>query len=358
MERCRDLGWRNYIVWSQMPEKNLSAPFRKLGCEIILQPRSNGNFDGLSVFRTFNMLKKRQCDIFHCYNDHTSPLLGAALARTPVRIWSKLSMSSYYEEGASPRGLHRFMPSTRVSCLLASKVLAISHEVALEIIKYAGPLRNIDVVYGYVDIKKHLDAKESSIRSEYKCNKSNLLITAVGHAIPVKGWDIAIEAFVDVFKKYKQTRMLLVGAATSSDYFKKLTTLIRQYNLENYVKFTGRREDVPGILKSSDIFILPSRSEGLPSALIEAMAAGLPCVASRVGGIPEVIEHGSNGFLFERENAEELSKYIMQLIEDPTLRSDYASRGSVRARMFSMESYVDHVVTIYKSLLHKDNSSF
>ena len=81
------------------------------------------------------------------------------------------------------------------------------------------------------------------------------------------------------------------------------------------------------------------------------MAAGLPCVAARVGGVPEVIEHGENGFLFEREISEELAQYVIRLIEDQSLRAKFATQASIRAREFSMESYVDKIFTLYKNLL-------
>jgi len=125
IQRCQEQGWRNYLVWSGMPENPaLVEPFKEAGCEIILQPRSRRNFDFGSVWRTYRLLRSLKCDVFHCHNDHTSPLIGAA--------------SPYYEKGVSPKSLHRLMPSTRVSCICAHRILAISDEVGRELIETVG----------------------------------------------------------------------------------------------------------------------------------------------------------------------------------------------------------------------------
>ena len=352
IQRCQEQGWRNYLVWSRMPENlALVGPFRKAGCEIILQPRSRRNFDVASIWLTYKLLRRLKCDIFHCYNDHTSPLIGAALAGVPVRIWSKLAMSPYYEKGVSPRGLHRLMPGIRVTCFCAHRIIAISEKVRQELIESGGPSKQIDTVYVPVDYHRFANAAKGNIRQELCFDQSHIIITSVGHAVPVKGWDVTIKAFVQVHKQIPNARMILVGDRTSLEYYNQLTGLVKQYEMEENIKFTGKRDDIPEILKASDIFILPSRSEGLSLALIEAMAAGLPCVAARVGGIPEVINHRENGLLFERESVEELTGHLVRLIEDRSLRTKIASQASNRATAFSIQAYVDKVFECYKYMI-------
>jgi len=187
IRRCHEQGWRNYLVWSRMPENPaLVEPFREAGCEIILQPRSCRNFDLASIRRTYKLLRRVKCDVFHCHNDHTSPLIGAALARVPVRIWSKLAMSPYYEKGVSPKGTHRLMLSTRVSCMCAHRVIAISQRVRAELVETVGFARKIDTVYVPVDYDRFANAERGNIRQELGFDESHILITSVGHAVPVK----------------------------------------------------------------------------------------------------------------------------------------------------------------------------
>lgn len=116
-KRYADYGWENSIVWSDLPDRDeLWKPFVQIGCKIAIMPRPKKNFDVATVIRVYKFLKRGKYDIFHCHNVHTSPLIGAALARTPVRIWSKLAMSPYYEQGIKAKGLHRHQLSVKVSC--------------------------------------------------------------------------------------------------------------------------------------------------------------------------------------------------------------------------------------------------
>jgi len=355
IQRCREHGWRNYLVWSRMPDdRALVEPFREAGCEIILLPPSRRNFDPASIWRVYRLLRRLECDLFHCHNDHTSPLMGAVLARVPIRLWSKLAMSPYYERGISPRGLHRLMLSTRVSCVCASRVLAISDQVRRELVDSVGFGERIDTIRGPVDSERFANARKGDIRRQLGLDPSDVLITAVGRAVPVKGWDVVIRASAEVHRLFPNAHIAFVGSTTSpeeTDFFEKLAGLLRESNGSDHIHFLGHRDDIPGILKASDVFILPSRSEGMPAALIEAMAAGLPCVAAKVGGIPEVITHGEDGLLFERENAEQLAECVIGLIRNQSLRARIASHAANRAHEFGMRAYVDKVFRCYEALL-------
>ena len=180
---------------------------------------------------------------------------------------------------------------------------------------------------------------------------SDIVVTSVGHAVTVKGWDIAITAFARVCKKIPNIKLLLVGAKTSPKYHHKLCAQITESGLGHNVMFTGSRRDIPEILKASDVFLLPSRSEGTPAALIEAMASGLPCVATATGGIPEVIEHGKNGFVFERENADDLAEKMLCILSDPELQVKFSKMAQQNLQKFSIDTYVNNVFSHYQNLL-------
>jgi len=361
IERCQQKGWRNFLLCAKIPEDHtLVDPFREIGCEIIMQRRSRGEFDVASIWRKYRLLRRLKCDIFHCDNDHTSPLIGAVLARVPIRIWSQLSMSPYYEKGISPKGLHRLAVSTRLSCLCAGRVLAISNQVRQELVDSVGFSKRIDTVHVPVDHSRFANAAPGEIRRELGLLPSDTLITSVGHAIPVKGWDIAIRSFIEVQKRFPRAHLLFAGGTRSPQekkFFPKLNLLVKDCNASENIHFIGYRHDTPEILKASDIFILPSRSDGLCCALIEAMASGLPCIAAKVGGIPEVINHGKDGLLFERENAEELSGHLTRLIEDKPLRTRIALQATHTSKAFSMKAYVDKIIDCYMTLLQKNSDN-
>jgi glycosyltransferase involved in cell wall biosynthesis len=353
VEKCAANNWKNWLVLSKQPDDiSLITPFIEAGCEVIYHPRSQGNFDYKSIYRNLKFLLKINCTIFHCYNDHTSPIIAARLANVPIRLWSKLAMSSYYEEGVSPKGLRKLMPSTRITCWAASQVLAISNAAKQEISAQVGFQDRVAVVEVPVDLDvfNYLEGA-LKIRKEFNISSSDIVITAVGHFAEVKGWDIAVEAFSKVYKKFPNTKLLLVGKKTSTVFYNKIMTLIQQLGVEGKVIFLGNRNDIPYILKESDLFIFPSRSEGAGAALVEAMASGIPCVASNTGGIPEIIENGNNGLLFERDNVQDLAEKITNVLSDSDLSSNLVESAKKGLQRFSIERYVDNVSNHYKNLL-------
>jgi glycosyltransferase involved in cell wall biosynthesis len=360
VQRCRREGWRNYLVWSRLPDDPaLIEPFRDAGCEVIVQPRSRGNFDAGSIRRTFQLLRRLECDIFHCHNDHTSPLIGAALARVPVRIWSKLAMSSHYEQGISPQGIHRLQPSTRLSGMLAHKIIAASEAVRRELINLGFPSEKVRAVRCPVDLARCRGADGLRFRAELRIDAGDLLVIAVGHAVPVKGWDVLVRAFGDVANDFPQAHLALVGSSDSAEereFAQTIGGLVEQTGLAGKVRLVGRRFDIPACLAGSDVFVLPSRSEGQPLALMEAMASGLPCIAASVGGIPETILHNVNGLLFERENVEQLADRLRAALSDGMVRRRLGEAAEQTTRAFGLETYFDAVFSLYCGLLERCRS--
>ena len=353
IKKCHENGWTNWLVLSKKPDDaSLVQPFIEAGCKIVYQPRSKGNFDLASICRNYKLLKKTKCDVFHCYNDHTSPLIAAKLANVKIRVWSKLAMSSYYEKGTSPQGLQRLMLSTWITCLFSTRILAIADIAGKELNEQVGFKNKIITVYTPVSLDRFIDADGTGVRNRLELETSDIVITTVGHCVPVKGWDIAIEAFAKVCKTFPQAKLLFVGAKKSSFYSQELFAKIAQYNLGDKIIFAGIQHDIPGILSASDLFILPSRSEGMPAALIEAMATGLPCIATRSGGMSEVIKHGQNGLLFDRENAEDLADNILSILSNSDLNSQFSHMAKQNLQKYEICTYVNIVISHYENLLN------
>lgn len=352
---CSGLGWRTCIVWTRLPEdESLWRPFEDVGCRIVLEPRPTHQLDIRCIVRTRRRLRAIGCDIFHCHNVHTSPLIGAALARVPVRIWSVLAMSSSYEKGVAPRGLHRWAPSVRLSCSLATRVWAISRPVRQELLQFGVAPGKVDVVPAPVDVERYARAIPAPIRVELGLSPSDRLIVAVGHAVPLKGWDVLVEAFGRACGSMPDVHLVLVGSVTAPDevaFAETLRQRAKRHKVSQRVHLTGPRRDIAELLKAADIFAFPSRSDGQGLALTEAMAAGLPCVAARTGGIPDMVTHGHNGLLFEREDADGLARHLTTLLHDGALRAQLSSAAQQDAARFGMEAYVERALREYAALL-------
>jgi len=359
LRTCAARGWRTYLVWSRMPQdRALSRPFLHFGCEIVFQPQARGQFDPACIWRTYRLLRRVHCDVFHCHNTHTSPLIAAALAGVPVRIWSKLAMSPYYERGESRRGLHRLQLSNRVSVALAHRVLCISHAVLEELVHDGVRSGKLVVAPAPVDVGVYALASGDGVRAELGFDDADVLITTVGQAVPVKGWDVLIRAFAAVLKAAPQARLLLVGsteAACETEFATGLRKLVEELALGARVRFLGQRKDIPRILAASDVFAFPSRSEGQGLALTEALACGLPCVASRAGGIVDLIQDHVNGLLVDPESPAALAQSLITVIRDPELRARLKSVARDSVCQLDLKAATALQVEFYQALLEASN---
>lgn len=163
-------------------------------------------------------------------------------------------------------------------------------------------------------------------------NRSMVILT-VGRLLPVKGHDVLLRAFARVVLHVPQARLVIVGDGT---FRTELQRLARQLKIGNAVEFAGEL-DAAGVrsrLADARVFTLPSRSEGLPLALLESMAAGVPAVATLVGGVPDVLVPGT-GLLVPPEDPGALADALITILLDPQLASTLGERGSARAKHFS-----------------------
>ncbi len=168
---------------------------------------------------------------------------------------------------------------------------------------------------------------------------AKLTVTYVGRLESVKGVDDFLAAAVPLKKEYPRLHVQVVG------WYKPNHPLLHEY--ERDVSFTGLRHDIPEILKTTDIFILPSHSEGLSNALMEAMASGCACIATEVGGNRFLIENGVSGFLFPPGDRAMLQSHIRRLIDDTAKRQSLAQNA--RERIEKVFSF-DHVKERYREL--------
>ncbi len=158
-----------------------------------------------------------------------------------------------------------------------------------------------------------------------------------------------INAAPRVLKKLPCAKIVFVG---EGDMRPEMETHIAKLDLAERVQLTGWQTDVGGCLAALDIFVMPSKLEGLCTSLLDAQAAGVPCVACRAGGIPDIIEDGVNGLLVPPQNPEALADAIVRLGEDLSLREKFRVAGcEVVARRFTVDSMVEGTFAVYKKIL-------
>ncbi len=166
-----------------------------------------------------------------------------------------------------------------------------------------------------------------------------------------KGIDILLQAWQLVQKQLPQpprAKLIIVG---NGPMLTQLEAMAKALGIENSVEFTGLQSDVPAQLHRGGLSVLPSRWEGMPNAILEAMACSLPCVATRVSGSEDIIQHGVNGLLVEPEDYQAIAKALLTLLRDPGLTRKYghAARATIEKR-YSLEHIVDQYIELYQRI--------
>ena len=219
-----------------------------------------------------------------------------------------------------------------VDCVIyqiSDQVIAVSQKIK-EIIHQTYRLKESKVFV----VKNGIIFDESTseavdLEKEFPNSANKLILIAVGRLVPLKGFDILIKAVAEVVNQgFDDLLVLIVGGEKSNGQERlRLQALIQDLDVENYIKLIGLRNDIIGLMKASDIFVMPSHYEGLSLAMIEAMACDLPIIASNGPGLKEFINDLQNGLLFPVDDHKALAKCILRLSEDEDLRINL-SRGA------------------------------
>jgi len=181
------------------------------------------------------------------------------------------------------------------------------------------------------------------------------VIATVANIRFIKGIDILVRAAALVVKQVPNAKFVVIGGALQErDYAEEVRAAVSRLGLEQNVRFLGTRTDVCALLKQSDVFCLPSRSEGMSNALLEAMACRLPCVATDVGGNSEVIIEGRTGFLVPSENPHALAARIVSSLRDRERAKCMGEEGRRIVELkFTVQHMVERLSCLYNDLLRK-----
>lgn len=186
-------------------------------------------------------------------------------------------------------------------------------------------------------------------RHELGITPEQKLLLFIGRLTEAKGIDVLLRALNTADYWIENSVLLVVGEGPQNEELKKLG---ERLNLNHRVRFLGVREDIPALLAAADVFILPSRWEGLPMVILEAMAAGKPIVTSSVGGIPEVIDDGKTGLLVPPEDVMSLRNALSQIITEEPYGYDLGNAARRKAeKLFSIEASIQQLIRIYHKVL-------
>jgi glycosyltransferase involved in cell wall biosynthesis len=214
--------------------------------------------------------------------------------------------------------------------------------------------RIIEIVPDGIDFSTHAGEKKSDyLRRELSLDADSYLVGIVAHLTDHKGHTYLIQATKILKERAPKIKIIVVG---EGPLMMDLTKQSRQIRVEDVVFFLGFRNDVPQILASLDLFVLSSYLEGMGSSIMDAMAHKLPVVATRVGGIPEVVIDGKTGLLVPPRKPEALAEAILKIYHDPSLALRFGQMGyEVVHQNFSAESMATRILGVYHRLAKRKN---
>ncbi|MDA4118724.1 MAG: glycosyltransferase [Thaumarchaeota archaeon] len=272
-------------------------------------------------------------------NTTNSAVLASRLASVPALLGirgPRLSFGSSFPNA----GKQIFMKTVgKLSISLSSRILFDCKASMMSV-----PDRSIDsksvILYDGVDTKKYTPREKTT---------GGLTVTFVGSLTPTKGLVHLVRAMPEIIASNKDVQFLLVGEGMQRSF---LEGLVRRLGVERSVRFLGYRNDIPDILRETDVFVLPSVSEGVSTALLQAGACARPAVASKLGGNLEVISDGKDGYLVELGGKSLLAERINTLCADPPLRRRMGAEFRKKVvENFDLEPITDQLERIAVSVV-------
>ena len=188
----------------------------------------------------------------------------------------------------------------------------------------------------------------SQVRAELDIEPGQPVLAVIGRLHPVKGHRAVLAMLPAIVRSCPRAQLLVIGDGPERA---ACEALARELGLCGHVRFLGKRADVPRLLSAIDLVLMPSQSEGLGLAAIEALAAARPVIAFAVGGLPEVVVDGLNGRLIPAGDGEAFSKAVIETLHDPDRRLSYARGAAASARSFGVEAHVQRLIDCYRMAL-------
>ena len=325
--RLRDPRLR-YAVVCLIRGGALQPEFERIGVAVTVFGR-HGRYDPLLVLRLARWLRRRRASVVHThlFTADSYGRLAARLAGVPG-IFSTV-------HSVAPTGAGRVRATvSRLLARLSTGVVGCSEEVAQTLVQRDGlPADRVHAIPNGIDLLRFGDARGDGVREEFDLDARRRLIGIVGRLHPPKGHEDLLLALARLDPALRRDLSCLVVGAGGLEA--ALRQRVAELGLHDCVIFTGLRTDVPRLVAALDVFVMPSLWEGLPIALLEAMAASRPVLCTRVGGIPDVVQHGDNGLLVEARDVDALRAGIERLLREPKL----AARLAERARATVIERF-------------------
>lgn len=330
-------------------EGRLADELRKLPISVTVIPERHHSSLAIA-FRLAKIFRQFGPDIVHTHK-YKDSILGSIVARcmgVPHVIRVVHGMPEPFKGLRNVKMAGYAIADRLVTTCYVDKVIAVSSDIEKVLLQTYGSNRVVCIHNGIDLDAVHVTMQRADKRKEWHVDDQAVLVGTVGRLVPVKGHTILLEAFRILRQRHHNVRLIFVGDGPLRGF---LETEAKRLGLDQSVIFSGHQERSYDFINMMDLFVLPSRHEGVPMVLLEAYALKRPVIASQVGGIPEVVTHAHSGLLVSPEDPEAFARAMSDLIEDQAkaLAFGEAGRSQVECE-FSASIMADRTAGIYRSL--------
>lgn len=354
-------GYHTTLVAGSLARGEDSMAFlaERLGVTVVsveeLQREVSVLHDARSVLRVAELIRDERPHVLHTHTAKAGAIARAAAllavgARPPVVLHT---FHGHVLKGYFDAGRTAFFRQVERTLARASDVLvAVSPEVRDELVELGvAPLEKFVVIRLGIPLEERLGdpTADSDYRRLYGIPKDAFVVGWVGRMTGIKDTGAVVDIVRAVRERGVNAVLCMVGDGPDRE---GLEQLAHKLGIARYCYFVGYQSDVAGYYRLFDAFLLPSVNEGTPVSAIESLASGTPVVANRVGGVPDVVRDGVDGFLVEPGDVDAAAARLAELAADPALRSRLGESGRARVlERYSVERLVDDVDRLYRSLL-------
>jgi glycosyltransferase involved in cell wall biosynthesis len=289
------------------------------------------------------VVRKNGCSVLHA-----AGIKGTLMARVAARITGAgviVHVHDQKDPGSAIRGLNRIFARPTDLGLCVSRAVC---ETAIR--GYHVAPERLRVVPNGLEIQRFRDLPEGTrerVRAALGVGQGTPVLGLYGRFYPVKGQKLMLQMMPRIVAARPDVLLLLAGDGPDRA---ECESLVDRLGLRERVRFLGHRDDIPDLLAACDLFLMPSQTEGLPLAAIEALAMGRPVVGFDVGGVPEVVDDGQTGYLVPYGDQQGFVAAVLRLVGDPARLAEFGARSWRAAERFSVTEHVRQLLDCYREM--------
>lgn len=317
--------------------------------------KRTGKFDSTFFRKIITLIKNIKADVFHAHSGcFFNTAICAILSGVKAYVYTEHGLP-LYDNGLPMNTSFKTRIEDKFAAWVAGRIFAVSEEIRKDMaIRFPHSMNKVRIITNGVDTDRfkpdETQQLKNAVKQRFEIPEDHKIIGSVGRLVPIKNYESLIKAFAKLTKNNDdKLRLILIGDGVER---LRLETIARENNVLPSITFAGVQYDIQHILPAFDVFVLPSRTEGTSISLLEAQACGVPAVVSHVGGNPNIIKHGLNGFLFKPDDSDAMAQRIKEIIDDKPMAHlmGVAARENVINR-FSVQSMIKEYENSYLDLL-------